>query len=93
MEQNDNKASRQELIQLILFRAGIALLIIAPCLGLGELLGLFKMPEVFLMGESPLKTYARIAVLGCVAAAIGSWNPVHHEYKNLTQPMRQKPKE
>ena len=93
MSLSDAMKPRQGLIQRVLFRVGITLLIIAAGLGFSDLIGIFEMPEFILFGESALKTYARIAVIGCAAAAIGSWESISPQHTPSSKPMRPKSKE
>lgn len=37
--------------------------------------GLLALPETILGGENTLHSLARVAVTGCMMAAIGSWEP------------------
>jgi hypothetical protein len=85
MKKPKKNLTGQSLVQKFLFRMGVIFLLIAATLSIGDLMGLVNIPEFLLFGESALKMYARIAVLGCVAAAIGSWeSPSTTDNQKLT---------
>lgn len=54
---------------------GVCLIILSVFLLIADLTGLINMKELFQLEGSPLKTYARIAVSGCLLASIGSLQP------------------
>ena len=54
------------------FYTGLVLLALAILVTVSSLSGLVTLPETFLGNESTIHSVARIAVLGCVLAAIGS---------------------
>ncbi len=54
------------------FYAGLGLLVAAVGILLGELFGLVALPASLITGESALHSVVRLAVIGCVFAAIGS---------------------
>ena len=55
-----------------LFYLGVSLISISIVLLVADLIGLINMKQLFHLEGSPLKTYARIAVSGCLLASIGS---------------------
>ena len=57
------------------FYIGISLISISVFLLVADLIGLINMKQLFHLEGSPLKTYARIAVSGCLLACIGSLQP------------------
>jgi len=62
-----NKRLKQVLLIL-----GIGCLISALLLFIGMVSGLTPLPEQFIDGESTIHSVARIGIVGCLLAAIGS---------------------
>jgi hypothetical protein len=56
-----------------LFGSGVLLIAVALVTIICELTGLLSLPVTMLGDETTLHTLARVAVIGCVLAAIGSW--------------------
>ena len=56
----------------ILVIIGVGLLIIAAVLLLTMQTGIIDMPEYLLPGESPIHSIARVAIIGCLLAAVGT---------------------
>ena len=54
------------------FVAGVALLAVSVALFLLMLTGIVNLPPEILPGESTIHTVARIPIVGCLLAAIGS---------------------
>ncbi len=52
---------------------GIALLTASVVVFLGEVSGVLQLPANLLAGETSLHSIVRVAVAGCVLAAIGCW--------------------
>ncbi|MBT8125546.1 MAG: hypothetical protein KJO81_12020 [Gammaproteobacteria bacterium] len=57
-----------------LLLSGIATLTLSLLLFFGCLIGLFEFESFSLFGYSGLRSLAAIAILGCLFAAIGSWD-------------------
>ena len=55
------------------FYVGIALLVLSVLVLLGDVTGLARLPENLLDGETTLHSIVRLAVAGCVLAAVGCW--------------------
>lgn len=51
---------------------GIALLVGTAILVLTLVTGLFQLPEKLIAGESTVHSVARVAIVGCLLAALGS---------------------
>ena len=56
-----------------LYYSGLSLLGLASIALLASLSGFISLPETLIGGETTLHSIARVAVIGCVLAAIGSW--------------------
>lgn len=56
-----------------LFYAGLALIGFAAVVFISDLSGLLALPASVVGDETTLHSLARVAVIGCVLAAIGSW--------------------
>ena len=56
----------------ILFGLGICLLVSSVVLVMLMVSGLMHLPEKLLAGESTVHTVARLAVVGCLLAAVGT---------------------
>ena len=56
-----------------LFRTGVLLIAVAAVTFIFDVSGLLSLPVTMLGDETTLHTLARVAVIGCVLAAIGSW--------------------
>ena len=54
------------------FGLGIALLVLSVLICLALLLGLYRLPTEIIAGESSVHSIARIAIVGCLLAFIGS---------------------
>ena len=61
-------------LQPACFIAGVALLLGAALLLLAQVMGLVSIESLLPGGESAPPSVARVAVVGCVLAAIGSWD-------------------
>jgi len=59
-------------LQQVLLIIGIGCLISSLLLFVGMVSGLTPLPEQFIDGESTVHSVARIAIVGCLLAAIGS---------------------
>lgn len=55
------------------FYAGVLLIALSALILITTLSGLLDLPETILGGEHTLHSIARLAVVGCALAAIGSW--------------------
>ena len=51
---------------------GLLLIAAAIILGAGFFSGLIQLPENIISGEATVHTIARLAVIGCLCAAVGS---------------------
>jgi len=60
-------------LQNILFYSGILLIALSALALILNLSGLITFPETILGSENTLHSLARVAVIGCALAAIGSW--------------------
>jgi len=60
-------------LQTLLFRSGIVLIALSALALILNLSELLTFPETILGSENTLHSLARVAVLGCALAAIGSW--------------------
>ena len=60
-------------LQTFLFYSGMALIALSALALILNLSGLLTFPETILGSENTLHSLARVAVLGCALAAIGSW--------------------
>lgn len=61
-------------LRKVLLITGTVLLILSFIIFIGCLIGYFKFETFSLFGNSGLRSLASIAVMGCILAAIGSWN-------------------
>jgi hypothetical protein len=61
-------------ISKVFLLAGLALIASACVMFVGELAGVIQLPEQILRGETTIHSVVRVAVLGCVLAAIGCGN-------------------
>lgn len=61
-------------LRKILFVSGSAILILSFLLFLGCLISFLSFETFSVFGNSGLRSLASIAILGCLLAAIGSWN-------------------
>lgn len=59
-------------IKTFLLIAGVALLVSASILLISMLVGITDMPANLIAGESTLHSVGRVAIVGCLLAAIGS---------------------
>jgi hypothetical protein len=57
-----------------LLLSGIAILALSFLLFLGCLVGILEFHSFSLFGNSGLRSLASIAIIGCLLAAVGSWN-------------------
>ena len=64
----------QGLMKAMLY-LGVGLILLSVVLLTADLVGLINVKELLHLDGSPLKTYARIAVSGCLLASIGSLQP------------------
>ena len=51
---------------------GVLLIIIPALLFVAAVTGVLQLPEILIAGESPEHSVARIAIVGCLLAAIGT---------------------
>jgi|GEM_PF-2379884 len=72
---------RQNLMRTAVY-VGVSLIVLAALMMTADLLGLLDMTQLVQLESSPFKLYARIAVAGCVLAAIGSVQPTLSNEKN-----------
>jgi len=56
----------------LFFVLGIALLVVTALIAVAALAGLARLPEQLFAGESTVHTVARVAIIGCLLAAVGS---------------------
>lgn len=59
--------------QRIMLIVGVALLVGAALLLISTLTGIVTMPENLIAGESTVHSIARVAISGCLLAALGSF--------------------
>ena len=68
-------SSLGQVLMKTIFYVGVSLISISVVLLASDLIGLIDIKQLFHLEGSPLKTYARIAVSGCLLASIGSLQP------------------
>ena len=61
-------------ISKVFLLTGLALLGSACVIFVGDVAGVIELPEQILRGETTIHSVVRVAVLGCVLAAIGCGN-------------------
>lgn len=59
-------------VRTVLLFSGVALLGLSGLLLLGMLFGFTQLPDQFFAGESTVHTVARVAIVGCLLAAIAT---------------------
>jgi hypothetical protein len=77
-------SSLGQVLMKTIFYVGVSLISISVVLLASDLIGLIDIKQLFHLEGSPLKTYARIAVSGCLLASIGSLQPKFSNEDNNT---------